>query len=863
MSDSEEERPSFGGGGARGPAAGLAAAFSRRKFDNDDEESPDEKPAKKMKFSQPQKPKPALGKPGSFAAKMMLRMGYQEGSGLGVNGQGRLAPIETQLRPQGAGLGQIKEKTKQAKEEEKREAAFRGETVEDSSEEEKKRKKERKAKKLGGTSAQKARPKKTYKTVLEIERDTGLEVPKSLHFVDLGGKEAYLSSSHVSMVPSETEETKIARRAQRDLQAMADEWTALQDRKRYFELEFSQVLKESDELSIELGDLSNVLSDVKQLQQLTANDSGESWEELTKQLTKLELIDAQASSVDLEEIAVSAIHPQFRKAMLEWQPLEDPTYLVSYIERLKHCLGIQAHAEDTALLTRNGDFSARRNRKSTSPYETMIYKFLFPRLRGVITTTWNVEDPTPLVTLLDIWQPILPPFVLSHIIDQLVLPRLRQRLSEWKPRRSGRINNHSQSQPPHIWIFPFLHYLPPYQLDPASPDGLVASARRKLRSLLSSHDLSRGPPSSWLPPWQPVLGSTYGTLLTSHLLSRLAGYISEHLAIDPSDQDLAPLTTVLAYVDLFSPNSFAHLFTMHFFPKFHSILYQWLTSEGPSYIEIRKWFLWWNEQFPPSIKDLPLMKTQWKQGVEIVGLALSAYLSKNLTIDASNQDLTPLRSVLSFLSLSNSASTIASVLAKYFFPKLVIYLHSWLQSEPSYAEISAWYLWWKDRLPLELRELPAIQVGFVRELELINQALDIEESPSTSTSLPSPPREATPPTLSESDLVPQLQAAPAPPIKLTDPTLQPTKEAKEPQLEQTFREIVESWAEEEGLLLIPLRQAHEATGLPLFRLTASATGRGGVVLYFLGDVLWVRNEKDKGIWEPMGLEKDLVERAGG
>ena len=50
---------------------------------------------------------------------MMAKMGHVEGQGLGASGKGRLAPIDVQQRPQGAGLGAVKEKTKQAKEEEK------------------------------------------------------------------------------------------------------------------------------------------------------------------------------------------------------------------------------------------------------------------------------------------------------------------------------------------------------------------------------------------------------------------------------------------------------------------------------------------------------------------------------------------------------------------------------------------------------------------------------------------------------------------------------------------------------------------------------------------------------------------------
>jgi tuftelin-interacting protein 11 len=35
------------------------------------------------------------------------------------------------------------------------------------------------------------------------------------------------------------------------------------------------------------------------------------------------------------------------------------------------------------------------------------------------------------------------------------------------------------------------------------------------------------------------------------------------------------------------------------------------------------------------------------------------------------------------------------------------------------------------------------------------------------------------------------------------------------------------------------------------------------VAYLQGDVVWVQNKKAKDIWEPMGLEDQLVERAEG
>ena len=56
--------------------------------------------------------------------------------------------------------------------------------------------------------------------------------------------------------------------------------------------------------------------------------------------------------------------------------------------------------------------------------------------------------------------------------------------------------------------------------------------------------------------------------------------------------------------------------------------------------------------------------------------------------------------------------------------------------------------------------------------------------------------------------------------------------------EITFRSIVEEFAASHNLLFIPTGRAHEVSRMPLFRVSPTADGKGGILVYIQDDAVW-------------------------
>ena len=708
----------------------------------------------------------------SFAAKMMAKMGYVQGQGLGVDGRGRLAPIESQLRPQGAGLGAVKEKTKQAKEEEKREAAFRGEEIQDSSEEERDRRRKRKGK-TGQQASQSDGPQVTiapakpkYRTLAELERAAdGLKVPDALKsIIDATGAETKILNSTAGLmsqtkyIPSETEAVKIAKRAERDLLSFSDEWVALRQRGEFYDVEgvhLSESIEREDKVLEEtsgISDLIQQLNDVS-MTEYTWSQSTRAWDEVTSKLQPLRIVLADSGELSLcYQTSVAAIAPLFKDTMSDWEPLEDPAGVAAYIRTLRDLLGVEPLPSENAIAKADELGNSKPQPRSTTAYESMIHKWWVPPVRAAIMR-WNVQDPSSLIAIIDAWKDLLPAFVLAHVVDRLVAQRLTDAIAAWSPRKSRR--HKSYDLPLHIWLFPWLEYLDDQHIEQTNPSGLMAEIKRKFKEILKSWNLAQGLVPG-LNEWKSILGPELASLLQRYLLPRFRPHLAG-FEINPADQQMELLDDTLQWSAFFSEQVMAELMRSEFFPKWHNSLYNWLTTPGVNYNEVGEWFQWWKSVFHDKVSanfnNLPSMSKEWERGLQLM-----------------------------------------------------------LRASESGPEAAA--------------SLPA--PGSIR----------------------SPPKQTN---LKQEKPNKELFSDPKP-VSTADTVT-------------TFKDVVEEWCAENDLYVRALREADVQSGLPLFRITASATGKGGVVVYFKGDVIWVRRAGQTGIegntFVPMGLDDGLARLAEG
>ena len=335
-----------------------------------------------------------------------------------------------------------------------------------------------------------ARPK--FQTVSEIEA-RGLAVPASFKsiIIDATGKEErILSSATGLMTPTrsgspEIESVKIAKRAKRDLEAFADAWNAEEENKNRVIAEGLQIGKEVGYQQSVIRRLQGVVQtlEVMNLDGFVPGGGSlaDQWEEAIAKLEGLQdMYSEEIEDYGLSEAAVASLEPLFKRQMLEWDPMTNPAELVSPIQRVQLLLGTNHEATN-------------RRRKTTTCYESLILLHWFPRVRDTLNREWDVYSPDNAVALVKAWQPVLPIWVQTKVMDGVIVPRLAAAIKTWRPNSRRNSTKNGVHPPMHAWLFDWLPLLGEDHLNPKQPETILALVKNKL-------DVDE-----W-PYWKPLLG---------------------------------------------------------------------------------------------------------------------------------------------------------------------------------------------------------------------------------------------------------------------------------------------------------------------------------------------------------------------
>ncbi|KAG0210119.1 hypothetical protein BGX28_009660 [Mortierella sp. GBA30] len=629
------------------------------------EGSPSPRPGSPASMSSPRPDIPAVApvkvdkeygafstKGSGFGLKMLEKMGWKKGYGLGAGGSGIVEPIQTKLRPVKMGIGfkGFKEKTEQDRAEEKRRGLAVNSDEEEIPENQRskgdRKNKEPKAdgwKQMSSRASRKG-PKIEYKTAAEIQQeieagDMPMVPVQQQKILDMTGKtvrelsSASQISSSVAFSHERFPELRhnlelMADISTTDLEQLARAQKADHVRQEILQREGERMQKLVAQDEINLERMTRVLTITDQCSQI-ADEIRQSTSDTTG-LVAVEIKEDYIAKAFhepfelfaglyyeeyelymLDQVVVASLQDSFKKLYKDWDVLKNPTLGAGMFRKwqklLKTSKVVYSHGPGT--MYNDADVYGGRapQPQQMTAYESLISHHWLPKVRSAINNHWNAQDCDPVIELLEAWAPpLLPLFIHDNIITQLILPKLQKEVDQWSPRNSLML---------HTWIHPWLPVLGQARLD----QELFGDIRRKLAAGLAAWNVLDPSGLHVLEPWKGVFeDADMELLLLKSVLPKLVEGL-QLLEVNPRDQKIELLQAVLPWHHFFPSTTFSSLFVNEFFPKWHQVLYLWLTHPSTTDLDhVSQWYQWWKSLFPAALLQETGVATGFRQGLDMI-----------------------------------------------------------------------------------------------------------------------------------------------------------------------------------------------------------------------------------------------------
>eukprot|EP00741_Cyanophora_paradoxa_P006953 tig00001065_g6727.t1 len=299
--------------------------------------------------------------------------------------------------------------------------------------------------------------------------------------------------------------------------------------------------------------------------------------------------------------AVGLARPLLAARVQRWGPLEDAEQpdVLRTVAALQRALCAAADGPP--------DFS-RSGAGGEDAYAALVWECILPRVRAAVSAGWQVRECEGMVSFLERWRGVLPPSATTNVLAQLVLPRLAAEVEAWDPR--------SDPTPIHAWLFPWL----PHMADMLQ--SLYPTIRHRLSTALAAWHPSDGSAHALLVPWRTVWeGQGMEALLRAAVLPKLALLLRD-FPINPFEQYLEPFHWVTAWADLMPVGMLAGLLDAEFFPKWYRVLYGWL-AQRPNFEEVTAWYMGWKAQLPAAVAETEAARAWLTRALDLMNDAVS------------------------------------------------------------------------------------------------------------------------------------------------------------------------------------------------------------------------------------------------
>ncbi|KAI8089274.1 GC-rich sequence DNA-binding factor-like protein-domain-containing protein [Halteromyces radiatus] len=577
-----------------------------------------------------------------FGQKMLEKMGWTAGKGLGAGGEGMVNPVETKQRPKGMGMGfrGFQERTEQTK----LEAMETSEEEEEEEEQDeiaaprqawKRKDKIPQEQTIPSVKSRKAK-KVTYQTANDILADVQQSMQQQPQkVIDMTGpsiREISISDIRRTDSPTLMETTTRLPELRHNLRLIVDlsrgdlenlsrekQNTAFRLKAMEEELDVIQQRHKVDEER--LDKIQQVKAIGLQLQQISRDALANGMYESANMTTlfgepfeqlKTKYMD-QVVHMRLDAMVVAVWAPIMKYRCVHWNVLENPLLGLDDIKRWRPLLlcndDMEKKKSSRRRHTKQNDISLE-----ATPFETMMNTIWLNKVRSAINNSWQVREPDAVIQLLEAWQPVLPRFIFENIIYQLVLPKLTRAVADWDPR--------NDEQLVHTWIHPWLPVLQAWRLA-----DICTTIRHKLSVILRQWHPSDESALEVVGRWNDVwTRQQMDHFLQKNVLPKLIQVLRREFVVNPRDQQLEPLAWCLAWNGILSDQVFGELLDNEIFPQWLRVLYKWLTMDPNhvNYDEIKEWYMWWKQVFTSlGIADHPVLLKWTRRALEMMNAASS------------------------------------------------------------------------------------------------------------------------------------------------------------------------------------------------------------------------------------------------